>query len=72
MKLFSLHVFFSTLVLALSFAAWWYSYDLGFVRDYQLGDLWRYWDKFNEAWAFASAFGAAYCLLLAVSKKEKK
>lgn len=71
MKLFFTHLFCAGVFLILSWAGWWYTYDMPIVKQYALGDIWLYWDKFNYAWAFASAFGSAYFLLLAVSKKDQ-
>ena len=71
MKLFFTYLFCAGLVLVLSWAGWWYTSNLPIVQEYRLGNLWLYWDKFNDAWAFASAFGVAYFLLLAVSKKDQ-
>lgn len=72
MKLFFTYLGISASILVASWLLWWWSYSFEIVGTYQLGNLWRYWEKFNEAWAFASAFGAGYFLLLAVSKKENK
>lgn len=71
MKLFFTHLACAIGFLVISWAGWWYTWDMPVVDKYALGDLWLYWDKFNDAWAFASAFGGGYFLLLAVSKKDK-